>query len=355
MAVKRLTGDLAQTTVGINPGIAIPGASQVLGLTDWTMTIKQKAIDASTTDDDAWEDWLPSMSSWTAKAKYVYLMGDPSQLTNIIQASIGTGRRTSSQWNFFLDSTSGDDSFSGQAFISGLGISSIIGRTVTMDVTLQGRGPLNLRNQAGFLAALVHAGGKVTKFRSVTLGGYTMEVTWSQFVLADVLPDDAVIQGIYPVFIGSGIKDSCFQNITYGDPLAPGGSPPRGGGFANPFDTNDITPGASFASTEFWGAQVGADSIGTSLSLLSAQQIRMAINSSLLLAPITDEMTATDVGYAILYTSSTPVTDPFMPPPFAVPPGQGLAWAVPLAVAAVADAGQGVTGTAVGNSSLVVE
>jgi hypothetical protein len=359
MATKRLTGDLAQTTVGINPGIAIPGgATQVLGLTDWAITIKTKSIDGSTTDDDAWEDWLPSMSSWTAKAKFCYLMGDPSQMTNILQAILGDGRRTSSEWNFFLDSESGDDSFSGQAFISGLGISSIIGRTISMDVTLQGRGPLNLRNQAGFLAALVHAGGKVTKFRSVTLGGYTMEVTWSEFVPTSVLPDDAVIQGIYPVFIGSGIFDICFQNITYGDPLAPGGSPPRGGGFANPFDTNVISPGASFASTEFWGAQVGADSIGTSLSLLSAQQIRMAINSSLLRIPppfLNDEMTATDVGYAILYTSSAPVTDPFMPPPFAVPPGQGLAWAVPLAVSAVADDGQGNTGTAVGNSSLVVE
>jgi hypothetical protein len=40
-----------------------------------------------------------------------------------------------------------------------------------------------------------------------------------------------------------------------------------------------------------------------------------------------------------------------MPPPFAVPSGQGLAWALPLAVAPVAEDGQGNTGTAVGTAS----
>jgi hypothetical protein len=346
MAVKRLTGDLAQTTVGINPGIAIPGASQVLGLTDWTMTIKQKAIDASTTDDDAWEDWLPSMSSWTAKAKYVYLMGDPSQLTNIIQASIGTGRRTSSQWNFFLDSTSGDDSFSGQAFISGLGISSIIGRTVTMDVTLQGRGPLNLRNQAGFLAALVPATAHAHKNYSASLGGYNWGAIWSDFVAVSTLPSDAAIVAIWPVIIASVVKEVTIQWLAYG---SVGDAGIGGGLLGTPFD-NPPAPQTSFTSTEFTSLL----SIGTHLSDLTGKQIGMVIDSSVVNAgPLVDDMIVTGCGYAIYYTSATPLIDPRMPAPYTVPSGQGVTWALPLSVALLGP--PAANGTVVASSSLVVE
>jgi hypothetical protein len=326
MPTKRLTGDLAQTSVGINPGIAIPGgADQVIGLTDWTMTIKTKSIDGSTTDDDAWEDWLPSMSSWTAKAKFVYLMGEPSQMTNIIQATIGTGRRTSSQWNFFLDSESGDDSFSGQAFISGLGISSIIGRTVTMDVTLQGRGPLNLRNQASFLASLVLPSGAFTKTFSVPLGSRNWGAIWSGFTLVDSLPGDAVITAIYPTIIASAVHDFCLQYLMYGS-VADGG---LGGGlsgaqFTVPFATGFVSPEASFASTQFTAA-----SIGTSLSDLIGQKIGVAINSSLLTSGL-EEMFVTGLAFAILYTSATPVINALMPPPVTVPSGQGMALALPF-------------------------
>jgi hypothetical protein len=348
MATKRLTGDLAQTTVGINPGILVPGlATQVIGLTDWAITIKQKSIDGSTTDDDAWEDWLPSMSSWTAKAKFCYLMGDPSQLTNIIQATIGTGRRTSSEWNFFLDSESGDDSFSGQAFISGLGISSIIGRTISMDVTLQGRGPLNLRNRAGLIASLVLPTGHATKVASNVLGGYSWGAIWSTFVPVSILPPDAVIVGIYPVIIASGVFDICFQNLFYSAEFVGGfGSGTTGIPFTSPYGTGAISPGATFASTEFT-----AVSIGTSLALLAGQKIAVTIDSSLLNSSIDDSITTTGLGFAIYYTSATPITDPLMPPPVTVPAGQGVAWAVPFNVDLVMEAGR-TEGTTVAAAAL---
>jgi hypothetical protein len=196
-----------------------------------------------------------------------------------------------------------------------------------------------------------NAVGEVKKFRSVTLGGYTMIVTWSDFLLPAItpLPSDAVILGIYPVIIASGVFDICFQNLTYGDPSAPGGSPRVGGQFTNPFHAGPISPGASFASTEFY-----APSIGTSLSDLAGQQVSMSITSSLLVVPppfLNDEMAATGVAYAIYYASSKPKTNSLMPPPFAVPAGQGLAWALPFTVAPVADAGQGNTGTATGTAA----
>jgi hypothetical protein len=332
MAVKRLTGDFARTTVGINPGVDIPGSTQVIGLTDWAMTIKTKSIDASTTDDDAWEDWLPSMSSWTAKAKFVYLMGDQSQMNNIIQATIGTGRRTSSEWNFFLDSESGDDSFSGQAFISGLGISSIIGRTITMDVTLQGRGPLNLRNQASFRASLVLPAGKIIWFESRPLAFGSESVLWSAFTLISTpLPADAIIQGIYPVFIGSSVFVVVGSAFRYGTAVPMTGPPAGVGSFTSPSDPDSTT----FSNAEFYGP-----SIGTSLSALAGQEIGVETVSSLFLGPpLTDEVTITGVGFAVVYTSATPTTDAAMPPPFAVPSGQGLTWALPAAAAFTGDTG----------------
>jgi hypothetical protein len=38
------------------------------------------------------------------------------------------------------------------------------------------------------------------------------------------------------------------------------------------------------------------------------------------------------VAFAIDYTSATPVTDPQIPPPFTIPGGHGLAWALPVMV-----------------------
>lgn len=325
MAVKRLTGDLARTTVGLNPGVDIPGAgaTQVIGLTDWAMTIKTKSLDASTTDDDAWEDWLPSMSSWTAKAKFCYLMGEPSQMANIIQATIGTGRRTSSEWNFFLDSESGDDSFSGQAFISGLGISSIIGRTITMDVTLQGRGPLNLRNLSSFLGSLVLPTGSLGYTISRPLGNNSFQAMWSNFALASLLPADATILGIYPVAIASANYDGAFQYLQYGTDVVFGGNIYTS--FRSPSPAPLGVTGATFTSTEFYDVSIGA-----SLSALVGQKIQAMLQSSLLVDVRTDLFTITGVGFAIEYASAVPVIDPLMPPPFTIAGGHGLAWALPF-------------------------
>jgi hypothetical protein len=321
-----LSANATATASGVS--LTVTGATQVLGLTDWTMTIKVKTVDATTTDDDAWEDSLPSSSSWTAKAKYVYLMGDPSQMVHIIQAMIGTGRRLSSQWNFFLDSESGDDSFTGQAYISGLGISSVIGRTVTMDVSLQGRGPLNLRNLGTFRAALQVPTGQAKKFSSNPFIGNAWGAVWSNFVLCDLLPSDAVIKGIYPVIIASGVE-GVIIGLTHGGSSFP-----------------DVSQ-ATFASTEFTDV-----SIGTSLSDLAGREISMFLDSSLFLGGLTAELDVTGVGYAIYYESATPTTDNLMPPPNAVPAGQGLAWALPFAVRLLGDGSS--VGTNVATTALVV-
>lgn len=178
-------------------------------------------------------------------------------------------------------------------------------------------------NNDGTSALYLNATGAAAKSFSASLGGYTWGCIWNEFDTPD-LPSDAVIQGIYPVITASGTFDIAFQFLEYGTGItfSSGGT-----AFIHPYATGPITPGASFASTQFYGA-----SLGTSLSALNGIGILMAINSSLLQNPTTDAIAASSVGIAVYYTSATPVTDPQMPPPFSVPSGQGLAWSLPFAV-----------------------
>jgi hypothetical protein len=52
--------------------------------------------------------------------------------------------RTPSKWNFFASPVSGDDSFSGMAYIDGVKWTAGVGKIVGQDVTLKGTGPLNV-------------------------------------------------------------------------------------------------------------------------------------------------------------------------------------------------------------------
>lgn len=78
----------------------------------------------------------------------------------------------------------------------------------------------------------------------------------------------------------------------------------------------------------------------------------MFLDSSLFLGGLTAELDVTGVGYAIYYESATPTTDNLMPPPNAVPAGQGLAWALPFAVRLLGDGSS--VGTNVATTALVV-
>ncbi len=78
-------------------------------------------------------------------------------------------------------------------------------------------------------------------------------------------------------------------------------------------------------SGEFYG-----NSIGTSLSLLTGQSIVLHMTVSLFINGIHNNMDVTAAGFAVDYTSATPITDPQIPPPFTVLPGHGLAWALPF-------------------------
>ncbi|HEY1502583.1 MAG TPA: phage tail tube protein [Acidobacteriaceae bacterium] len=138
--VSRLTGDLAQTSVGLT------GAqTQVLGLTDWEINRKLKTVDSTTTDDAGDETALPSTRSWTASAKYAYLDADPSQLAQILNAI--SSAQTAVQWNFFPDAVLGRGAWSGKAFVDSYKIGGGVGKIFALDVTLKGTGALTFGAQ----------------------------------------------------------------------------------------------------------------------------------------------------------------------------------------------------------------
>lgn len=119
---------------------------QVIGLKNWSIAFKLKTADATTTDDSAWESSLPSSKSWTAKADYVYLMGDPSQIAQI-RAALTQTPSVPLPWNFFADPATGDDSFQGLAYIDGIDWDAGVGKIVGQNVTLKGTGPLTILAQ----------------------------------------------------------------------------------------------------------------------------------------------------------------------------------------------------------------
>ena len=139
-SVTRLTGDLAQASVG-----ATGSEVQTLGLTDWEIDFKVKKVEATTTDDQGVETSLPSTRSWTATAKYAYLDQDTSQATEILNAIIAN--QTPLQWNFFPTVALGRGAWKGSAYLTGCKISAGVGKLVALDVTLQGVGTLAFTTQ----------------------------------------------------------------------------------------------------------------------------------------------------------------------------------------------------------------
>lgn len=135
VTATRLVGDLAQTSVG-----ATGSQTQVVGLLNWSIDWKRKTVDSTTTDDSAHETKLGSTDSWTAKASYLYIDGDTSQATNVLAALQTPAGAV--EWNFFPTVATGRDSWKGSAYITGATITSGVGKTVALDVTLDGTGPL---------------------------------------------------------------------------------------------------------------------------------------------------------------------------------------------------------------------
>ena len=137
---SRLVGDLAQTSIG-----ASGAETQILGLMEWTIDYKVKNVDATTTDDQGNEFWLPSTRSWSAKAKYAYIDGDTSQAANILNAL--QSAQTLVEWNFFPTVALGRGCWKGLASIESCTITAGAGKVVALDISLKGAGALSFATQ----------------------------------------------------------------------------------------------------------------------------------------------------------------------------------------------------------------
>jgi hypothetical protein len=123
---------------------------QVVGLSEWSIDWKRKTVDATTTDDSAYESSLGSTASWTAKAKYIFYDGEPSQLDFILAAIMSP--QAPQKWNFFPDYANSDIVWTGLAFVDGIPITAGVGKIVGLDVSLKGTGPLTIGSQAAPIA-----------------------------------------------------------------------------------------------------------------------------------------------------------------------------------------------------------
>jgi len=139
-AQTRITGDLAQTSVG-----ATGAQTQVVGLMEWTIDRKMKTVDSTTTDDAGDETSLSSSRSWTASAKYAYIDQNTEQGTAILNAMSTPGAAV--QWNFFPDAVLGRGAWYGLAYVDSYKLSGGVGKIFALDVTLKGTGPLTFGTQ----------------------------------------------------------------------------------------------------------------------------------------------------------------------------------------------------------------
>lgn len=184
---------------------------------------------------------------------------------------------------------------------------------------------------SGSAAGWLNATASVGYTQSRSLGNNTAAVRWSNFTLnpSSTIPADAVIQGIYPVLIASATHDQAASYYSYGNSGAAFTDVSEGNFFNHPSNPN----ATSFASTEFYDLYAGGVvGIGTTLASLANWKMKVLLNTTLNIDVMTDVLNATAAGFAIYYTSASPLTDPQMPPPFSVPTGQGLAWAIPMTV-----------------------
>ena len=278
------------------------------------------------------DDWIAFLMQCRGMAN-AFLLGDPLQLFP----------RGSGSGNPFVDNTQNNGNGAGSQFLGTKGWTANA-RGVLLrgdwfatnwrlyraldDVNADSSGkaliPIwpSIREQPtqdGTLNGWQNATGSVALFAGHPLANPAVYTLWSDFGLIPgvELPPDAVIQGIYPVMVASNNSDAVPDN-RFGVGLVPWFG---GAGTALP------APTAPYTSTEFYYNI----SIGNTLTALNGQQMLISLGATLA-NPFTGSMAVTGVGYAIYYTSATPFTDPTIAPPFAVPAGQGLAWAMPFTV-----------------------
>lgn len=162
--------------------------------------------------------------------------------------------------------------------------------------------------------AQTNATGTISVNATRPIGNSVFGILYSTFT-NPTLPAGAAITGIYPELVISSHRIGTFVIAQYGTSL-----------------TNLSTTGGTSITTpsgDFSQAVVHGSSIGTSYTAMSGYGIQMALWQTLYQDGLSDTGTITAVGFAVYYTAPHPRVSGQLPPPFPVPTGSGVSWAVP--------------------------
>lgn len=235
--------------------------------------------------------------------------------------TLGISSSAGDVWTKVLDDATGYQVWYATA-VGGQNTVTLSGASAPWEMAIYEIGGVGAVDTAAVTYAAGGAGALFVKEGVYSFADNNINVAFSDFKLSGTLPGDAVIQGMYPVaVVGSPVE---YQ-----------------GGFFNLTSSGGVFGG--WSATAPGPGEYHAPSIGNSLSALNGQTINAGIDDSVVSGTgpcgwvfgywygSPSFFVVLGVGYAIYYTSATPSIDPYLPPPIAVPAGQGLAWAVPYA------------------------
>ena len=111
----------------------------------WTINATLEMADTSA-QGDAWKTGLPGLAGWNGSFTMHFVMGNTEQaafFNNIVTAAPGTKL---TDVKFLLDAST--NAFSGDIFITGVGVTTALASIVQASVNFQGDGALTISNAA---------------------------------------------------------------------------------------------------------------------------------------------------------------------------------------------------------------
>jgi len=116
------------------------GATQISHATEGSISIAMDTRDVTTKDSAGWRELLESTRSWSGSASAMYANDATYGLADLEAALVA---RTAVTVKFSTE-VSGDDYYSGSAFITSLEASGGVEDTVTYSISFEGTGAITL-------------------------------------------------------------------------------------------------------------------------------------------------------------------------------------------------------------------
>ena len=118
-------------------------AVQMKSLSEYTVDIKADVIEASDHDTGSWKSKMTGMLTWTASVKGVFLDGEATQ-ANLLAALVAGNAVNCEFFPQIAAAGSGYSSYQGLGSITGFSLGAKMNDVQTVDITIEGFGPLAL-------------------------------------------------------------------------------------------------------------------------------------------------------------------------------------------------------------------